>query len=315
MRMNIIKQTAATLPIMALAAALATSCSSDSIAEGTMGTEEGTVTFTATVEGDEAGSRVGFSKDESNATTAKFYWNNGDQILLRAKSSAQSGTTNYSLVPFTTSCADGSTTATFSSNVLAQQFTFPDYAVYPYSKDCTYLSVTAGTGNVYATYTLPATYDSYTVGSNVFPKDGKYPNCKIPLLGVVNNTNKTINFKQVAGLLVIRIDKMTATQGTLTVTADEKLSGKFQTDNLSFNDNRTITTTSTGTESEKTVTFNFTGATQNEPGVFYLPVATGTYSNVTIKQGETTLATETSIQVNRGSVKAIAVSTTNSDNQ
>ena len=63
----------------------------------------------------------------------------------------------------------------------------------------------------------------------------------------------------------------------------EKLSGEFTIEDLSV-DNPEIENTSTMTsDSEKEVSFSFTDATEGEAGVFYLPLATGDYTGITIQ--------------------------------
>ena len=69
---------------------------------------------------------------------------------------------------------------------------------------------------------------------------------------------------------------------------DKKITGTFA---VNLNDNiPVIASTETSTSENNTVTIEFSGATQDQPGVFYVPVPTGTYDvriKVTENQGST----------------------------
>ncbi len=257
------------LPFVALAAtAIAVSCSTDDLTEQEQYPTEGkTVTLTASVDGNRT--RVGMTKSE-DGTTASFYWHKDDKILVQTKKS--DGT--YSGAEFsTTETATGAASATFTGEVIG---TVGQYAVYPYNESHKF------TDEKTLTYNLPASYTYTTVGSNIFSKEGEtgitYPSnsTNMPMLGTI--ADGTISFKHIGGLAVIRIDKMPAESGTLTVTADKQISGNFVVD-LSA-ETPVIATASTETETDKHVTFTFCGATEGGIGVFYLPLATGAYTNM-----------------------------------
>ena len=76
--------------------------------------------------------------------------------------------------------------------------------------------------------------------------------------------------------------------GTLSLIVDKKITGTFA---VNLNDNiPVIASTETSTSENNTVTIEFSGATQDQPGVFYVPVPTGTYDvriKVTENQGST----------------------------
>lgn len=277
MKMNFIKKANRMLPFMALAVvAFATSCSSDKLADSDQQTtgsgEAKTVTLTATMEGENAGTRVGMSKGENN-TTAKFYWHKGDAIAVLSNSAGSYGKLN-----FTTEDPTGNTAATFSYVGDAAMPPVGNYAAYPYD------NVTF-TGEQAATFKLPSEYTYNKVESNIFSKTNgestTYPenNTYMPMLGTISGGE--IAFKHVGGLAVIRVDKMPETTGTLTITATQKLSGDFAIEDISATDAQ-INTASTNTASEKKVTFTFSGATKDNAGVFYLPLATGDYTSVNI---------------------------------
>ena len=103
---------------------------------------------------------------------------------------------------------------------------------------------------------------------------------------------------------------MPAAEGTLKITANEQLSGDFSCD-LSASQPVMATTTASD---NNTVTFTFSNATQNAAGVFYLPLATGSYSGVKIEMvyGSTTQTVNYgNLYVPRAGVTAIPLYTIN----
>ncbi len=265
------------------AAALATSCTTDDLAgQNPIQNQSSSQTVTLTASVDEEQTRVGMTKNGSNAN---FYWHKGDAISVLS---------GFSLERLYTEDADGTTTAEFTGNVTG---TVGPYALYPYNE-----KHKVDVSNFTVTYNLPATYTYNKVDGNIFSKDGStYPSnsTNMPMYGTI--TNGSISFKHVGGLAVIRIDKMPAASGTLTVTADQQLSGDFKIDR----GNRIIATTATDVDDDKKVTFTFSGATKDGVGVFYLPLATGTYTNVKVAIGDTE-GDYGSVNISRGGVTAIS---------
>ncbi len=293
------------LPFVALAVtAIAVSCSTDDLTEQEQYPTEGkTVTLTASVDGNRT--RVGMTKSE-DGTTASFYWHKDDKILVQTKKS--DGT--YSGAEFsTTETATGAASATFTGEVIG---TVGQYAVYPYNESHKF------TDEKTLTYNLPASYTYTTVGSNIFSKEGEtgitYPSnsTNMPMLGTI--ADGTISFKHIGGLAVIRIDKMPAESGTLTVTADKQISGNFVVD-LSA-ETPVIATASTETETDKQVVFTFYNAETDKPGVFYLPLPTGRYFGIKIalSYGETTQTIPYSLNASSANVYAISLTTDSKGN-
>ena len=250
------------------AAALATSCASDDLAEQKQEqTDTRTVTLTASV--NEGQTRVGMTKGENS--TASFYWHKNDQIFVQTKNGDSYTGTAFSITG--DDAKDGDPKATFTGEVTG---TVGTYAVYPYNESHSF------TGETALTYNLPASYTYTSVETNIFSKttDGTtaYPSnpTNMPMLGKI--ADGKISFKCLGGLAVIRIDQMPAAEGTLTVTADQQLSGNFEVD-LSADEAKLATTSTDVTDADKKVTFNFTGAETGKVGVFYLPLATGSYTN------------------------------------
>ena len=289
------------------AAVLCTSCSTDDLAAQQQGQgETKAVSLTATL--GEAQTRAGMSKGTYD-NTASFYWHNKDSILVQTVKASDN---TYPGARFVTTEETGATVAVFWGEPLSG-VTLGNYAVYPYNKKHAFTSETA------LTYNLPATYTYTTVDNGIFSKTSddvttyRTNSTNIPMYGKITDGN--VQFDYLGGLAVIRIDKMPYTSGTLTVTADQQLSGDFTVD-LSA-DNPEMTTASTETKDNKQVTFTFSGAKVGDVGVFYLPLATGEYTNLSIKISDSDDAnTQTipygALSVTRGNVQAISLTTYNS---
>lgn len=291
------------LSLVALAVAVAaTSCSEDTTSGSAQYSSETTdVTLTASLDMPE--SRVGMNrKDESKAS---LYWHENDAISVFTKNATTNVTKNEK---FTTTAKTGATTAEFSGKISngAQLM----YTAYPYNEKHTLND--DGT----LTYILPSEYNYTTVESNIFPKDGTYPsnNTYMPMYGAISGDNN-VAFTHLGGMIVIRIDKMPITEGTLTVTSVEKLCGKFEVilSDTPIQDDTQITTETASDDNGK-VTFNFSNAKEGSAGVFYLPLATGDYHNfkVTLSDGKGYSQTEDygTRSVSRTTITAISLEST-----
>lgn len=285
--MNISKKAAKMLPFMALVAAFTTSCSSDNLADGDQQAsgngEVKTMSLTATVEGDNANTRVGMSKRENN--TATFFWHEGDQIAVQGYDKTNQ---NYAKANFKTTDPTGSTKAQFSyAGEESSTLTACQYAGYPYDH------VTFDAKEEKAvTFTLPKTYTYDKMESNIFSKttDGTttYPVNKVPMAMLGKITDGKVEFKHVGGLAVIRIDNMPMEEGKLVILTDQQLSGDFKISDMSANTPEIATTKVSADddlfsydETQK-VAITFSNATVGGVGVFYLPMATGSYTDVKI---------------------------------
>lgn len=258
------KATKKVLPVVATAlAALATSCSSDALGtEGEKSSGNGemkTVSLTASTGGGSS-TRVGMDNEERKVS---FYWQKGDAIYVQTKNGS-----NYSGAKFSTEAETGSTTATFNGQI-SENAELGGYAVSPYNENHRFTSETS------LTYHLPDSYSDYTVTSTDF-EENSANDTHIPLLGKVADGKAT--FTHLGGLAVITVDQMPAATGTLTVTASQQLAGNFTVDLSAETPTLAAQTSTTG----NTVTFTYQGATANSTGVFFLPLAAGSYSNVTI---------------------------------
>ena len=257
--------------VVLTAATLCTSCSMDDLTAKLQGDTKG-VSLVATLD-ETPQTCAGMSKG-SDSNTASFYWHNQDAVLVQTKASDDT----YPGARFSTTDETGSTKVTFRGDVLSE-VTLGQYAVYPYNEKHAF------TGETTLTYNLPNEYTYTTVDNGIFSKnaDGvttyRTNSTNIPMYGKITDGN--VAFQYLGGLAVIRIDQMPYTSGTLTVSADQQLSGNFAVD-LSA-ETPEIATASTGTEINKQVVFTFSGATADGVGVFYLPLPTGEYSNLSIK--------------------------------
>ena len=284
----------------ALTAALAASCANDDNANGTdNGQNEGKIKVTLTASAPET--RVGMTKTNNKAT---LYWQSDDAILVQTVTGNTYGGAKLTAADDTKT---GNTSATFTGEVETDT-ELGTYAVYPYNENHNF------TGEKTLTYNLPSTYTYSTVESKIFSKtvgeETTYPsnNTNLPMLGTISDNKVT--FKLLGGMAVIRIDKMPATSGTIKVTASQQLSGNFSITDLSATDS--IATSTTSSTDNNSVTFTFSGATTDSAGVFYLPLATGTYSNLTIAvtcNGATQTINYGDLSIARTDVKLISLIT------
>ncbi len=260
------KKTYKFLSAVAVTAALCTSCSTDDITAQQQ-TETTETSLTATL--GETSTRAGINAGSGNTHT--LYWHNNDQILVRTKGT--DGTYSQAKFDIAQGTATGVTSATFQGHV-GMKTQIDTYAVYPYNENHEF------TGEKSLTFNLPSEYNYETVETGIFPKDGAYrtTNTNVPMIGTISDG--TAKFKHLGGLLVIRIDKMPSESGTILVHADQSLSGNFNVDLSAATPE--IATKKVDGSGYKEVTFTYTNATVGGVGVFYLPVPTGSYTNLKV---------------------------------
>ncbi len=241
------------------AVALTTSCSEDFDLFGNK--HEVTLSASVTAEG----TRAAFKLDGS---AAKFYWNTGDEIGV----TSTENTTSFS--SFTLQGVGGGATANFSGTV-SGEVTDACYAVYPYNKDHRMNESTLS-------YVFPSEYTYTSVSSEFFPGTADC-NSFNPAMWAKVGSDKSISFKHLGGIFVIKFGSMPLTEGKLVLSADQQMAGTF-TANLSDNETPTCTNTQEDvTNSSTKVTIEFSGATKDADGVFYVPVPVGTYKNVFVE--------------------------------
>ncbi len=269
--------------VAALAVASLTACSNDDGMEENPSGIQKTVTLTAWQPGSDSQTRVGF---DSNG---KAYWQEGDAIGVIPSS----GNTFSS---FSITSGAGTGKATFTGTVTGE---VGSYAVYPYNSKCKLMNNT-----LY--YYLPDSYTYESVDQTFFPegKDGK--SFCMPMYGTV--TDNVVKFRNLGGVVCLLVDKMPAGSGTVTVTeSTNKLCGSVV---ATLTDETPEIKTKTSS-SNNTVAFNFSNAIKGNSGVFYLPVATGTY-NLTVKvEGgdKTSTTTLDAMVITRTKLQAVKVVT------
>ena len=240
------------------AVALTTSCSEDFDLLG----NKHEVTLGASVTAEST--RAAFSYDETSKK-ASFFWNTGDEIGVNSTGNAKQFSS------FTLKTGAGEATATFKGNVYGEVDN-TCYAVYPYNDDH------AMDGSK-LTYVFPDSYTYTKVGQTYFP-GGADSNSFNPALWA-KVTDSGLAFKHLGGVFLVMVGKMPCAAGKLEFSAQENMAGKSVVDLSSTTpeskngDNLTDGTTK--------VTINFSNATVDQDGVFYIPVPTGTYTNLRVK--------------------------------
>ena len=212
-------------------------------------------TLYATVEGSDNTTRVGFEQDGT------FYWSEGDQIGV-------AGDSDFTALKINSGVGTGN--ASFSGDDIPTE----GYAVYPYSESHSVLGSTLS-------YTFPSEYTYTTkVDTDFFSAEqGSGNSFNAPMWGEIDGNS--VHFKHLGGVFCVKIDKMPSASGTFTFSADQKINGTYEGIRLSATEPE-IEATDPSTESEKSVTITFDGATVGESGVFYIPVPKGDYTNVTV---------------------------------
>ncbi len=245
-------------------AALVTSCS-DNLSE-TGGMQS--VQLDATVSAENT--RAAFNEN------GKFYWQSGDKIGVITSADAPS--TKFTALTLKSGAGEGS--ATFEGTISGN---LGSYAIYPYDDNQEVKENTL-------TYTFPSSYEYSKVDQTYFP-DAKDGNSFNPAMLATISSGK-IAFKHLGGVFCINMESMPCTAGTLTLTTDQSLCGKYTTTVGTGTPELKSTTAADG---NNTVSIKFTGAEQGKPGVFYIPAPTGTYTNATVTftpTGDNTKATK-----------------------
>ena len=183
------------------------------------------------------------------------------------------------------------------------------YAVYPYNTNHK-LSGTTLTYNLPSSYTYDSVdTDFYSAGSTSYINSSN-----APAYGVIagEGNNLSTEFKHLGGVLCIKIDKMSANKGYVTLTADRKIAGNFTVD-LSAETPELTTSTETASEGNS-ITIDY-WAVEGASGVFYFPLPVGEY-NVTLTVGFQKVPTTTmyscttasrSLEISRRDVKKLSV--------
>ena len=246
-----------------MAAFLITACSNENDEELISTSTKGILS--ATVEGNHSSTRAGFASD------GKFYWSEKDQLGVTTSGNAS----KFTALNLTN--GNGTASGTFDGIISG---TIGDYAVYPYYDNHSINGATL-------TYNFPTSYTYNKVDADYFTTvQGEGNSFNPAMWGKI--VNGAVQMKHLGGVFCIKVPKMPIKAGTLSLIVDKKITGTFA---VNLNDNiPVIASTETSTSENNTVTIEFSGATQDQPGVFYVPVPTGTYDvriKVTESQGST----------------------------
>lgn len=237
--------------------ALVSSCSEDLATIGN-GLQKSTIGVSVSTES----TRAAFDK------SGNFYWSTGDKIGVM--SDKTNNVTAFSC--FTLTKGAGTASAEFTG-VGSGSYT---YVVYPYNEGHSLSSDNK------LTYLFPDTYEYKKVDQTFFPTEKNGNSYNPAMWGKVGDNNNT-TLKHLGGVLCVKVDKMPCQSGSVEVSADENMAGKY-TATLATDDAPALTNTETSpVDPSKKVTITFSGATQDQPGVFYVPVPTGTYNNIRVK--------------------------------
>ena len=269
---------AAALAVVSLAAA----CSNEDGLEGSPSGVKETVTLMAWQPGSEGETRVGFDRN-GNA-----YWQGEDAIGVWSNGDAK-------FVSFGIATGAGTAKASFSGEVTGG---VGKYAVYPYNEK-------HSIQDDVLTYNRPVEYTYTSVDKTFLLTDNSGNSFNMPMYGTV--ADGKVSFKNLGGVICLKIDKMPAGSGTVTVTATGKqLCGTF-TASLAAT---TPEITTTASDADNTVSFEYSGATADSPGVFYLPAATGDYTlTVVVSDDKKTSTTIHSVKMVREGLKVVKVTT------
>ena len=298
------KTTYALHSVAALAvAALATACSSEDELTTPSGVKE-SVTITAY----QPNTRVYYE-----AGTGVGYWQAGDKIgvILEDADNAVKTTGTFPAVEFTISDSDaGKTKATFTGTPANEYNIFPKYAMYPYNSGHKHESSgSLLSGNNAFTYVLPNSY-TYTKVDQDYSQASGNSFC-MPMFGTISSN--AVTFKNIGGVICMKIDQMPAASGTVTVKeASNQLCGSFVIDT------NTPSISTSASTSDNTVTFTYSGATAGESGVFYLPVAVGTYTLTVTVAGEGVDSKEVTtdeLNITRSKLKKVSITLASSSSE
>ena len=294
------KMTYALHSVAALAvAALATACSSEDELTSPSG-NKAPVTITAY----QPNTRVYYDGGGVG------YWQAGDKIGVILCNATGNGT--FTAEEFTISSGEGKTKATFTGNPSNDDTIDPRYAMYPYNSGHKYeWSGMVLSGDASYTYVLPSSYTYTKVDQDYSRADGN--SFCMPMFGTISSN--AVTFKNIGGVICMKIDQMPAASGTVTMKeASNQLCGSFTIANVGAGDPSISTSAST---SDNTVTFTYEGATAGKPGVFYLPVATGTYTlTVTVagEGAESKAVTTDALNITRSKLKKVSITLGSKDN-
>lgn len=216
---------------------------------------ESTYKLEANIENTNINSRVGFEN-----ITGNFFWTKNDEIGVTTTSSSTT------FQKMTLSSGAGEDKGVFEGTISGT----PDgYAVYPFIAENNHTITNGGE----LSYNLPQTYTYSSLDKDYGLKNGNSFNP--PMWSEIGDK---LSFKHLGGVICVLVNGLPIGNNLeFTLTTSNKITGSFTVD---------LATTkpalqTTASQTENIVTINFSNANDNEIGVFYIPVPTGTYANIT----------------------------------
>lgn len=243
-----------------------------------------------------------------------------NNVIVDEDSNPQSPTNKHKITLFAESCDEGTTRANFNSQGTIKWqagdqigvLTTDSYYFTPLTLDDSSVGQTKGkfVGELnseigvyafapynskhdkYNDYNLHYHFrDSYTYTSVGQDYYDNINSCNAALLGKIEKLTDgtyTTTFKHIGGVLAIKIAYLPSETGTIKLVADHGMTGRTGLYDSPINptlENPEIRATSGYSE----ITIKYSGAEAGKPGVFYMPVCTGTYKiRLFIDDGEFT---------------------------
>ena len=225
------------------------SCNEESLDSG-ISTQELNVTI------NEKSSRVGFENGTGN-----FFWTANDKIGVTTTTSATS------FISMTLSSESGKSTGTFIGTMSGKP---SGYAVYPYIEFRNH-SITA-LGEL--TYKFPSEYTYSNLDSEYGSKTGNSFNA--PMWAEIIE-GEGVFFNHLGGVICVTVNNLpVGNNQKFILETTNQITGEFTAD-LTIDSPKLVTTAS---NTNNTVTINFSNSTEDGTGVFYVPVPTGTYDEI-----------------------------------
>ena len=260
---------------LAAAGLLAVSCSSNDVTgndpntsgNGSSSAAKRIITVSASAAGDDSSTRVGYTQNTTNTSKADMFWQSGDQLGLFYAETSGSDLKQASMNLNSESV--GKSVGSFTSTESISGT--PSCVVCPYSASTSLSGTTLS-------YTFPSkyTYTSVAKGAN---------SVNIPYYGSLKSGATVDNFSTtltaLSGVLAVKIPYLPKSSGYVILTSDQKISGTFSTTVSSDATTDGFQTSTTNTPTEKSVTINFSGATEGENtdgNWFYFPLPVGTHN-------------------------------------
>ncbi len=205
---------------------------------------------------EESETRVNFIKDSDDNNKAIFGWQLSDQVGVSIN--GEEGFAKLGIVnPEYT--GNGMYKTLFGGTVSGE---VGDYVVYPYNEG-------HRLSGKELTFCLPSEYTYTHVDSDYY---GGSNSANPPALGKISkisSDNLTVTLSHLGGVLCIKVDKMPAASGSVSVTSDRQICGNFK---ITLDGNEKDYALLSSSDSDKTVTIKYSGAIEGESGVFFFPM-------------------------------------------